>query len=56
MTVSELEEIKNAIIKILDKKIVFNNLRDIAIDNYSWERIIENTEKDFEEIQNRYKE
>jgi len=54
LAVSETEEIKNAIIKIIDNKIAFNNLRQIAIENYSWEKIIEKTSKDFQELLNKY--
>ena len=52
--VSETEQMKDAIIKIIDEKIVFNNLREIAIKHYSWEKISKNTAVDFQELINKY--
>jgi glycosyltransferase involved in cell wall biosynthesis len=54
LAVSEPEEMKNAIIKIIDKKITFNNLREIAIEYYSWEKISANTSNDYTELINKY--
>ena len=54
LAVSEKEEMKDAILKIIDNKITFNNLRETAIEHYSWEKIIENTFKDYKELLNRY--
>ena len=54
LAVSDKDELKNAIVKIIDKRITFNKLREIAIENYSWEKIIENTSKDYKELINKY--
>ncbi|MBE0651163.1 MAG: glycosyltransferase family 4 protein [Bacteroidales bacterium] len=54
MPVSEIEEMKDAILKIIDKKVAFDNLRDIAIEHYSWEKIIQNTSKDYKELLTKY--
>jgi glycosyltransferase involved in cell wall biosynthesis len=54
LAVSEKKEMKNAIIKIIDKEITFNNLREIAIENYSWESIINNTSKDYRALLDKY--
>jgi glycosyltransferase involved in cell wall biosynthesis len=54
LAISEKEEMKNAIVKIIDNKITFYNLREIAIENYSWKKIIENTAKDYTELLNKY--
>jgi glycosyltransferase involved in cell wall biosynthesis len=54
LAVSEKEEMKNAILKIIDNKITFNNLRETAIEHYSWEKIIKNTFNDYKEIINKY--
>lgn len=52
--VSDPEEIKNAILKIIDNQISFNGLREIAIENYSWEKIIKHTEQDYRELIKKY--
>jgi glycosyltransferase involved in cell wall biosynthesis len=52
--VSENSEMKNAIIEIIDNKISFNNLREIAIKHYSWEKISKETAIDFKELINKY--
>jgi glycosyltransferase involved in cell wall biosynthesis len=52
--VSDKADIKNSIIKIIDNKKTFNNLREIAIEHYSWEKIIEYTSRDYEELINKY--
>jgi len=52
--VSENEEMKNAIVKIIDNKVPFNSLREIAIKHYSWEKISKKTAIDFKELINRY--
>lgn len=52
--VSEIEEMKNAIIEIIDKKVPFNNLREIAIKYYSWEKISKATAIDFKELIKKY--
>ena len=52
--VSDIEDMKNAIIKIIDNKILFNNLREIAIKHYSWEKISKETAIDFKELINKY--
>jgi len=52
--VSDRAEMLNAILKIIDNNIAFNNLREIAIEHYSWENIIENTSKDYEILINEY--
>lgn len=54
LAVSDPVELKSAIIKIIDKEIVFSNLRKIALENYSWERIVEKTRIDFNELINKY--
>lgn len=54
LAVSNKEEMKNAIIKIIDNKITFNNLREIAIEHYSWEIISKNTAKDYDELIKKY--
>jgi glycosyltransferase involved in cell wall biosynthesis len=50
LAVSDKEELKRAIITVLDNKIVFNDLRKIAIENYSWEKIITDTAKDYKNL------
>lgn len=50
LTAADKDEIKNAIIKIIDNKITFNNLREIAIENYSWKNIIEKTSTDLNKL------
>jgi len=52
--VSEKDQIKEAILKIINGKVTFSNLREIAIKYYSWEKIIENTAKDYNEILIKY--
>jgi len=52
--VSKRDQIKEAILKIIDGKITFNNLREIAIKHYSWENIIYRTAHDYENIINKY--
>jgi glycosyltransferase involved in cell wall biosynthesis len=52
--VSETEQMKDAILKVIDKKVVFSNLREIAIKHYSWEIISKNTSVDFQELINKY--
>lgn len=54
LAVAEKDEMINAILKIIDNKITFNNLREIAIEHYSWEKIIENTSIDYYELINKY--
>jgi glycosyltransferase involved in cell wall biosynthesis len=54
LAVSEKEEMKNAIIKIIDKEITFDNLREIAIEYYSWESIMTNTFKDYRALLAKY--
>ena len=54
LAVSEKTEMKNAIINIIDEKTKFNNLREIAIENYSWKKIIENTSVDYSELIDKY--
>ena len=54
LAVSDKEEMKNAIYKIIDKKITFNHLREIALKHYSWEKIIEKTSKDYKELLSKY--
>lgn len=52
--VTDPEDIKNAILKIIDNQISFNGLREIAIENYSWEKIIKHTEQDYHELIKKY--
>ncbi|HMN25335.1 MAG TPA: glycosyltransferase family 4 protein [Ignavibacteriaceae bacterium] len=52
--VNDRDEMKVAIIKILDKKIAFHNLRKIAIENYSWEKISKDTSIDYKKILDKY--
>lgn len=52
--VSEIEDMTNAIIKIIDKVRPFNNLREIAIKHYSWEKISKETAIDFKELIKKY--
>ncbi|MDA3872146.1 MAG: glycosyltransferase [Candidatus Marinimicrobia bacterium] len=52
--VSEKDQIKEAILKIIDGKVTFDNLREIAIKHYSWENIIRRTYNDFREILIKY--
>lgn len=52
--VTDPEDMKNAILKIIDKQISFNGLREIAIENYSWEKIIMHTEQDYRELMKKY--
>ena len=52
--VSEQTQIKESILKIIDNKVSFDNLREIAIKHYSWENIIKSTLKDYIEILNKY--
>lgn len=54
LTASDKDEIKNAILKILDNMITFNNLREIAIENYSWKKIIQKTSEDYKELISKY--
>ena len=54
LAVSEIEEIKNAIMDIIDGKVSFNKLRENAIDNYSWKNIIEKTARDYNELVKKY--
>ena len=54
LAVSNTEEMKDGILKIIDNKISFNKLREIAIEIYSWEKISENTSKDYKELINKY--
>lgn len=53
--VSEKDQIKEAILKIIDGKVTFSNLREIAIKYYSWENIIRRTTNDYNQILNKYK-
>jgi len=46
--------IKNAILKILDQKIKFNNLRENALSIYSWEKISLNTRYLYDELIKKY--
>jgi len=50
LAVNEPKDIKNAILDIIDRKIVFNDFRKIAVENYSWEKIINDTTKDFKKL------
>ncbi|MBK9097294.1 MAG: glycosyltransferase family 4 protein [bacterium] len=52
--VSETEQMKDAILKVIDKEVVFSNLREIAVKHYSWEKISKNTAVDFQELINKY--
>ena len=52
--VTDPEDMKNAILKIIDKQISFNGLREIAIENYSWEKIIKHIEQDYRELIKKY--
>ena len=54
LTVSDKDEMKNAILCILDNKISFTDLRKIALENYSWEKIIYNTSSDYDDLANKY--
>ncbi len=54
IAVSEIEEMKNAILDIIDNKVTFSKLREIAIEHYSWEKIINNTSLDISELRNKY--
>ena len=54
LALSSSEEIKEAIIKIIEQKITFKNLRQIALRYYSWEKIIQNTSKDYSELLKKY--
>ncbi|HSW54544.1 MAG TPA: glycosyltransferase [Ignavibacteriaceae bacterium] len=54
LAVSEIDEMKNAIMDIIDGKISFNKLRETAIDNYSWKNIIEKTTQDYNELVKKY--
>jgi len=44
------QSIKDAIIKIIDKKINFNNLRETAISFYSWKNVSERTRKKYDNL------
>jgi len=46
--ISECSQIKEAILKIIDGKKTFSNLREIAIKYYSWENIIKRTRQDYD--------
>ena len=52
--VTEPEEIKEAILKVIDKKTFFYNLREIAIKHYSWESIAKRTGEDFKALLKKY--
>jgi len=52
--VSEKDQIKEAILKIIDGNVTFNNLREIAIKYYSWENIILQTAVDYKKILKKY--
>ncbi len=52
--VNDRDEMKVAIINILDKKVMFDNLRNIAIENYSWEKISKDTSADYKRILDKY--
>ncbi|HCY74467.1 MAG TPA: hypothetical protein DHV28_00970 [Ignavibacteriales bacterium] len=54
LAVSEKDKMKEAIIKIIDKKIVLGNLRQIAIENYSWEKISRETAADYKKLLDKY--
>lgn len=54
LAVSEIDEMKTAILKIIDKEITFNNLRETAIQNYSWENIIRITSMDYKELMTKF--
>ncbi len=49
------KEIKDAILGVLDGKVRFENLRELAIMNYSWESICKNTARDYRTIFKFYK-
>lgn len=54
LSVSDPEEMKNAILDIIDGKVVFNNLRDTAVKSYSWESIAKKTGEDFKVLIKKY--
>ena len=47
---NDKENIKNAIIKIIDKKTIFDNLKNTAIKSYSWQNISSSTRKYYEQL------
>jgi len=49
------EDLKKALIKVLEKEKSFNNIRDIAVKHYSWENISKNTRKKYDELISNYK-
>ena len=53
--VSERDQIKEAILKIIDSNVTFSNLREIAIKYYSWENISHRTLHDYKEILKKYR-
>ena len=54
LTAADKDEMKNAILKILDNMITFNNLREIAIENYSWKKIVQKTSEDYKDLISKY--
>lgn len=54
LAVSDKDGMKNAILDLIDGKIKFGDLRKIAIENYSWKKIIENTASDYNELLKKY--
>ena len=48
--VTDKYNVKKAILNIIDQKVSFSNLRQIARKNYSWEKIINDTKEDFTKL------
>lgn len=49
-----VEDIQEAILKILEKRVSFGNLRDIAIQYYSWNKITMNTKLIYDNLYKQY--
>ena len=49
-----VEDIQEAILKIIEKRVRFGNLRDIAIQYYSWEKITMNTKIIYDRLFEQY--
>jgi len=56
LAVSDKDEIKKAILDIIDGKIKIGDVRKIAIEYYSWEKIITDTAKDYKKLDDIYYE
>ncbi len=54
IALSEPDEMKKAIMNIIERKITFNKLRETAIQYYSWENIISKTSEDYKNLLTKY--